>query len=241
MAIDLVIAEVRKAREELAERFNYDLRAIFEDARKRQAASGRRVVSFPPRLARNVRNTVVDYKAAFDAIIQDSRYQRNLDWGESRPGHPEGTVRAHIREIERNLEALCARLSEPDYWKLKLLIHAHDSFKAEAERGVAITDPKSHASLAREFLATHCPDADLLAMVQYHDEPFALWRQFHAKGKYNQERFATLLSTINDWNLFLAFNIVDGCTEGKGREPLVWLFKVVDGKVTSSFTAADIL
>jgi hypothetical protein len=136
---------------------------------------------------------------------------------------------------------LRSRLSETDYWKLKLLVHTHDTFKGEAQPGVAITDPKSHASLAREFLSGYCPDSDLLAMVQYHDEPFALWRQFETKGKYNQDRLAALLKTIKDWNLFLVLNIVDGCTEGKSREPLRWLFKEVSGKVESSFTEKDIL
>ena len=45
-----------------------------------------------------------------------------------------------------------------------------------------ITDPKSHASLARGFLATHCDDADLLAMLQYHDEPFALYVSSRARA-----------------------------------------------------------
>jgi hypothetical protein len=52
MAIDSILAEVRQAREELAKRFNYDLRAMIRDARDRQAASGRRVVTFPPRPVR---------------------------------------------------------------------------------------------------------------------------------------------------------------------------------------------
>jgi hypothetical protein len=39
----------------------------------------------------------------------------------------------------------------------------------------------------------------------------------------------------------LAFNIIDGCTKGKSREPLVWLFKEVGGKVETEFTATDIL
>jgi hypothetical protein len=34
------------------------------------------------------------------------RFQKNLDWGEARSGHPEGTGRAHIAEIEPNLETL---------------------------------------------------------------------------------------------------------------------------------------
>jgi hypothetical protein len=184
---------------------------------------------------------VTDYRTVFDAVVADPRYQANLDWGEARPGHPEGTVRAHIAEIERNLEALKPRLSEPDCWKLKVLLHTLDSFKRDSERGVPITHPKSHASLARAFLSEFCDDSDLLAMVQYHDEPFALWRQVETKGSCNQERFAALLRSIEDWNLFLAFNIIDGCTEGKGREPLRWLFEQVAGKVKSGFTAVDIL
>jgi hypothetical protein len=184
---------------------------------------------------------VIDYRASYEAIIADPRYLANLDWGESRPGHPEGTVRAHIAEIERNLEALKPKLSEGDYWKLKVLLHTHDSFKRDSERGVAISHPKGHASLARAFLAEFCNDDDLLMMVQYHDEPFALWRQAEAKGSCNQERLATLLQSIKDWNLFLAFNIIDGCTEGKSREPLRWLFEQVAGKVESSFTVIDIL
>ena len=52
MAVDSIIAEVRQVRDELAKRFNYDLRAIIQDARARQVAGGRKVVSLPPRPAR---------------------------------------------------------------------------------------------------------------------------------------------------------------------------------------------
>jgi len=183
----------------------------------------------------------MEYRNAFTAVTQDPRYLANLDWGEARPGHPEGTVRAHIAQVEANLEVLRHKLTDDDYWKLKLLIHTHDTFKAESERGVAITHPKSHASLARVFLATHCPDPELLAMVQYHDEPFALYRQFENKRTWNQERFQALLKGIRDWNLFLAFTIIDGCTPGKSREPLHWFFGQVADQVQSRFTAGDII
>jgi len=183
---------------------------------------------------------VSDYRTIFEAVISDPRYLANLDWGEARPGHPEGTVRAHIVELECNLEALRNKLAVEDYWKLKLLVHVHDSFKAQAEAGVPIAHPKSHASLARAFLATHCDDADLLAMVQYHDEPFALYRQARHKGDYDRERFASLLNAIRDWNLFSAFLLIDGCTAGKSREPLSWFFQQVAGKADSNFTDADV-
>jgi len=184
---------------------------------------------------------VTDYQRAFDAVVMDSRYLANLDWGEPREGHSEGTVRAHIQEIERNLEALRPRLAPHEYWKLKLLVHTHDTFKGESRPGVSIADPRSHASLAREFLSAYCNDKDLLTMVQYHDEPFALYRQYEAKGKYNHDRMGNLFNSIKDWNVFLAFNIIDGCTNSKSREPLYWFFGEVEGKVESRFTIEDVI
>lgn len=46
---DPIVEEVRRIRDELAARFNYDIKSIVENARKEQKASGRKVVSFPPR------------------------------------------------------------------------------------------------------------------------------------------------------------------------------------------------
>jgi hypothetical protein len=184
---------------------------------------------------------VTDYAAIFEAMTADARYVANLDWGEPRPGHPEGTVRAHITELESNLDSWRPLLTDEECWKLKLLIHCHDTFKAESQPGVAITHPRSHASIARSFLATHCDDPDLLAMLQFHDEPFALYRQAEKKGAYDADRFTSLLTAIRDWDLFLVFAIIDGCTAGKSREPLDWLFRDVGGKVQFRFTAANIL
>jgi hypothetical protein len=184
---------------------------------------------------------MADYKAIFDKIISSPRYQGNLKWGKARAGHPEGTIRAHLQEVEGNLERLRHKLSDTDYWRLKVLIHVHDTFKGEAEPGVPIMATNSHASLARAFLAEFCQDADMLATVQYHDEPFALWRQFASKAKLNEERLTALLTRIQDWNVFLAFVIVDGCTQDKDREPLRWLFQRLAGRVHTNFTEADIL
>ena len=46
---DPLVDEVRKARAEHAERFDYDLKAIFADLRKQQEESGREFVTFPAR------------------------------------------------------------------------------------------------------------------------------------------------------------------------------------------------
>ena len=46
---DEIVEQVRKAREELAARRNFDLKAVLADARQRQNESGRRVVPFVPK------------------------------------------------------------------------------------------------------------------------------------------------------------------------------------------------
>lgn len=185
--------------------------------------------------------SMINYPAVLAAIQNDSRYQENLDWGKPRAGHPEGTVRDHITEIERNLKSLDHKLTKLEFDQLRVLIHTHDTFKADAKQGVPILDPRSHASLARAFLSEFCPDENLLSIVQFHDEPYALWNQIRSKGNCNADRLQKLFHEIRDWNLFLAFNIIDGCTEGKTREPVQWLFDQFSMKVDSRFTRDDIL
>ena len=46
---DPIVDEVRQAREDYAEKFNFDLDAICEDLRKSQGKEGRTVVSLPPK------------------------------------------------------------------------------------------------------------------------------------------------------------------------------------------------
>ena len=43
---DPIVKQVRKVREEHAAKFNFDIKAIIKDARKRQLASKHKVVSF---------------------------------------------------------------------------------------------------------------------------------------------------------------------------------------------------
>jgi hypothetical protein len=49
MMKDEIVAQVRQAREQQAAKFNYDLKAIAADARRRQKDSGHQVVSFAPK------------------------------------------------------------------------------------------------------------------------------------------------------------------------------------------------
>jgi hypothetical protein len=49
LTVDEVLLEVRKVREAYAKQFGYDLLAIHRDLKEQEQASGRRIVSLPPR------------------------------------------------------------------------------------------------------------------------------------------------------------------------------------------------
>lgn len=50
---DEIIEEIHKYREEYAKKFNYDLDAIFEDLKRKEAESRRKYVSFAKEKKRN--------------------------------------------------------------------------------------------------------------------------------------------------------------------------------------------
>lgn len=182
----------------------------------------------------------LDPVAPLVSLQADPRYVSNLDWGEPRSGHPEGTIRAHIAELEQNLRRLEPRLTRSEIDRLRLLIHTHDTFKPDAKPGVPIADPRSHASLARAFLAEFFPEPDLLAIVQYHDEPFALWNRTRGGRPCDAARLERLLTAITRHDLFSAFLLIDGCTRGKSGDPLRWWFATTRERTGTRFGEEDV-
>lgn len=171
-------------------------------------------------------------KTVYGEVIKNPRYLKNIEHGKPRRGHAEGTVKAHIEELEKNLQTirLQSKMDFETYWKLKVLIHVHDSFKAEAVPDSPIMDPKSHASIARDFLSGYTSDPDLLNITQYHDIGYVVFRKWKQTGRMNEARVDEALAKINDLDLFLLFAIIDACTESKGREAINWLVSYVNSK-----------
>lgn len=157
-----------------------------------------------------------NYEAILKRIIADERYKKGIKYGKPRRGHQEGSVAAHIDELEGNLNRLADLLSSDDFWKLKVLIHTHDTMKRFSRRDVPIDMECSHASMARAFLSEFTDDTDLQQMVWFHDENFAAWKKMKKEGSYDVERFfKRIIEGIRDHDLFLMFTIVDGATESK--------------------------
>lgn len=162
--------------------------------------------------------------------MDDPLYQKNIEYNESHAGHPEKKVKLHIVDLEVNLERLkkMGRIQdEEEYWKLKFIIHVHDLFKVDAKKHSPTLHPRNHATLARQYASQFIDDNDLLNIIQFHDENYKLWKQFLRTGSYNLKQFQSLLATIHDWDLFLLFIIIDGCTKGKDYRKLHWFISEV--------------
>lgn len=76
---DPIIEEIHRIREAIAQRFNNDLHAICEEARRQQAASGQKPVSFPPRPVepdpRNQRERQVDMGVIMPTKVERTALQ----------------------------------------------------------------------------------------------------------------------------------------------------------------------
>jgi hypothetical protein len=182
----------------------------------------------------------MNWEEILKTIQADPRYVEGLTYGVPRQGHDEGSVANHLVELEENLNTIynghstertttwefeCFKplITDEEMWKLKTLIHVHDSFKLEGKRRtnfhkVSLRDPQSHASLARAFLSEFTDDESVLAIAQFHDEGHALWQQWREKGAYREERMRDCLQHIPDVTLYLIFTIIDGYTTSKIKD-----------------------
>jgi hypothetical protein len=75
---------------------------------------------------------------------------------------------------------------------------------------------------ARRFAERFTDDERVLAAIQYHDRPYALWRKMRRRGKLDERGFQRMLRRVPDQELFLRFIELDGSTEGKRPEPIEW-------------------
>jgi hypothetical protein len=178
---------------------------------------------------------VEDLQQIYEEIIADPRYVEGVKFGKPRTGHVEGTVELHILDLENNLMVLHPLLSEYEYWELRILVHTHDTMKFWAMRDSPIEGNQSHATLARKFLAEFLDDHllvpeqrnDLLNMVQFHDENWAIWKGFEKNGHIKQAKLNNILS-IKHMDLFLFFTIIDGYTPSKVHERIRWFVDLVN-------------
>jgi len=146
-------------------------------------------------------------------LLDDSRLRRGLDWGQPRPGHPEGRAADHVA-------AMVAAIPRDDGLgsDLRFLALIHDSFKAEVRPREPWSPGNDHAALARRFAERYTTDERLLTTLELHDEPYWIWRT----ADQPEQALRGLLDRLPDPELFARFVELDATNESKDLTFLWW-------------------
>ena len=153
-------------------------------------------------------------------LAADPEFRGGLAWGRPRPGHPEGSVGAHVADLLRTIDEW--DVAGERRRELRVLALVHDSFKNQVQEWRPKTGGNHHAARARRFFERFSDDERLLATIELHDRPYALWRKMRRKGHLDERAFEEMLVQIPDHDLFLTFIELDGSTEGKKPAPVDW-------------------
>ena len=174
------------------------------------------------------------------SFLEDDAFRRGLLWGVPRYGHPEGTILAHIIEVNQNIDQLT--VSPQVRRKLRIIAFVHDTFKNLEHRGNPRDWTKHHAVYARNFLADYTDDELLLNVVEYHDDAYYAWRLAHLYNRAadSEERIEMLRQKISTyWQLFYLFFKCDTCTGDKNPAPLIWFEEKMSGIEIVEFDAVS--
>jgi hypothetical protein len=153
-------------------------------------------------------------------VSSDPQLLRGLGWGEPRAGHPEGPVGTHVSHLLETLDASGETGERRDM--LRFITLVHDAFKSQVREALPRLGENHHAMRARRFAARFTDDERVLATIELHDKPYALWRKLQRRGKLDERGFRRMMRRVPDPELFLRFIELDGSTEGKRPEPIEW-------------------
>jgi hypothetical protein len=111
----------------------------------------------------------------------------------------------------------CIDDGDPLRADLRVLALVHDAFKAAVDPAAGWSRDNDHAVLARRFAERFTSDERLLVTLEFHDEPYWLWRT-----RADDATFDAALERIPDVALFVRFVELDASTEGKDVSFLWW-------------------
>lgn len=168
-----------------------------------------------------------DLEASF---LEDPEFCRGLQWGVPRFGHPEGSIMAHILEVNENIDRL--PVDAETRRRLRIICWVHDTFKHIEDKGNPRDWSKHHAVYARNFLARYLSDPLLLNVVELHDDAYYAWRLAHLYNRLSEseERIETIRERVGAyWQLFYLFFKCDTSTGDKNPAPLTWFEDTMEG------------
>ena len=158
-------------------------------------------------------------------ILEDPELQKGLLWGKPRDGHPEGEVLMHVQHVLANVEELYG--NDADYAKLRIITIIHDSFKYKVDETKPKKGENHHSRIACRFAEKHCTEADLLRVIETHDDAYLAYRKGKRDNNWKraEERIQELLLLIQEADiveLYRKFFHCDNRVNGKTPDSYEW-------------------
>jgi hypothetical protein len=163
------------------------------------------------------------------AIAIAPEWLAGLEWGSPRPGHPEGKVSTHIRDVLQNIDRFYCRAA--DRAKLRLIALIHDTFKYQTARPPSTVQGPPHSFCARVFAENFIDDIAVLQAIERHDDAYKIWRGMtETRNPMLAEVEAqALIAQLGDHlELFMRFYHCDSRTAGKSADHYRWFKRLVD-------------
>jgi hypothetical protein len=155
------------------------------------------------------------------AATGDRDLLEGLAWGKPRESHPEGSIGNHVADLLRVIDG--AGETGERRTQLRFVALVHDSFKGDVKSLLPKSGENHHAMRARRFAERYTDDERLLATIELHDRPYAIWKKMRRKGRLDEKALEQVFDRVPDHGLFLRFIEIDGAGEAKDQEPIRWL------------------
>ncbi len=162
-----------------------------------------------------------------ERIAADPEWQRGAEWGDPRPGHPEGAVKFHIAEVLANVERYAETAA--DRSRLRLIALTHDTFKHRVDESRPRVGENHHGLIARRFAERYITDPVVLEIVELHDEAYNAYSMGSRRGAWveAEARAHRLLDRLGSSALlYRTFFRCDNETGSKTSESFVWFARV---------------
>ena len=136
----------------------------------------------------------------------------------------------HIREVLENIDEEQFMLDEYRA-KLRLITLIHDTFKYQVDYNQPKTGNNHHGYKARVFAEKMLPTAayaDVLTVIQHHDDAYNIWNRANRGGKWSDalakiDHFIKFLEEkMEDISLYSDFFYCDNKTGDKSMDPYNW-------------------
>jgi len=160
-------------------------------------------------------------------ILSDPIFIDGLLYGKERPGHPEGKIIFHIRDVFKNIDE-CEYVTSQQRTKLRLIAFFHDICKFQVNYDLPRIGDNHHSKLAFKFAEKYITDVDILNVIKYHDDAYNIWKRSYKRNEWEkgEKDLLKLLNKITDINLYKYFYYCDNSTGDKEQNDFYWFLKI---------------